>query len=112
MQKTVSDYEINGAVRRELSARGLNMMNLRYRCSGGTVEIGGALEFKEPKSPAQIIKDLFLLESSIMGIRGVKRVKMDFEDFEKKSGKWAVNEKAIEKKESAAPPEETKPESD
>lgn len=98
-KKVVSDYEINGSVRRELTARGLDISQIRYRTSGGSVEVSGILHFKEPKSPAQVIKELFLLDSAIAGIRGVKRVKMQFDGFEKQSGKWGVDMKAKNKEE-------------
>lgn len=109
-KRQVSDYEINGSVRRELTSRGIDLMNLRYRTSGGSVEVSGSLQFKESKSPAQVVKELFLLESSLMGIRSVKRVKLEFDDYEKKAGKWGVDEKAIERKESEARSDEEQPE--
>lgn len=96
-KKVVSDYEINGSVRRELVARGLDITQVRYRCHGGTVEVTGMLHFKEPKSPAQVIKELFLLDGALSAIRGVKRVKMQFDGFEKQSGKWGVDTKKEQK---------------
>lgn len=83
-----SDYEINGAVRRELASLGVDLSALRYRCSGGAVEVQGALKFREPKPISDMIKVITLLEEQISKIRGVKRVKMDFEDWDKSNGKW------------------------
>jgi hypothetical protein len=97
----VSDYEINGTVRREIASLGIDLSGIHYRCSGGAVEITGKLKFHDPKSPAEAIKFLMVLEDQISKIRGVKRVRMDFEDWEKNAGKWgrAFEEEKEEKKE-------------
>ncbi|MBI4858815.1 MAG: hypothetical protein HY815_00870 [Candidatus Riflebacteria bacterium] len=97
-KKEVSDYEINGSVRRELVMRGIDLTDLRYRCSGGAVELSGKIRFKEPKAPYQVIKELTLLEQSISAIRGVKRVHMEFEDWQRSAGKWSRTVDDDEKK--------------
>jgi len=101
-RKEVSDYEINGNVRRELVMRGLDLGELRYRCSGGAVELTGKLIFKEPKAPYQIIKELNLLEQAIGAIRGVKRVHMEFEDWQHSAGKWSKTVEAEEEEKKKA----------
>ena len=83
-----SDYEINGAVRRELASLGVDLSEVRYRCSGGAVEVQGKLKFREPKPITEIIKVITLLEEQLAKIRGVKRVKMDFEDWDRSGGTW------------------------
>lgn len=83
-----SDYEINGAVRRELASHGVDLSAVRYRSSGGAVEIQGKLVFREAKAITEVIKFITMLEEQISKIRGVKRVKMDFEDWDKSNGKW------------------------
>ena len=66
----VSDYEINGTVRRELTSLGIDLTGIRYRCSGGAVEVVGKLKFHEPKPPSDAIKFITLLEDQIGKIRG------------------------------------------
>jgi len=83
-----SDYEINGAVRRELASLGIDLSEIRYRCAGGAVEVQGKLKFREPKPITEVIKVITLLEDQIGKIRGVRRVKMDFEDWDRSGGKW------------------------
>lgn len=83
-----SDYEINGAVRRELASMGVDLSAVRYRCSGGAVEVQGKLVFRDPKPISEMIKFITIMEEQISKIRGVKRVKMDFEDWDKSNGKW------------------------
>src|SRR5688500_16127664 len=97
-----SDYEINGAVRRELASMGVDLSAVRYRCSGGAVEVQGKLVFREPKPISEMIKFITIMEEQISKIRGVKRVKMDFEDWDKSNGKWG---RALldEKKEEGSP---------
>lgn len=88
--RQVSDYEINGAVRRELVARNVDLRDVRYRCSNGSVEVSGTLKFTETKSISEVAKELFILEQALSGIRGVRRVKLDFSDWERSaSGKFA-----------------------
>jgi hypothetical protein len=84
----VSDYEINGTIRRELTSLGIDLTGVRYRCSGGAVEIVGKLKFHEPKPPSDAIKFITLLEDQVGKIRGVKRVKIDFDDWEKSGSGW------------------------
>ena len=83
-----SDYEINGAVRRELTSLGVDLSGVRYRCSAGAVEVQGQLKFREPKPISETIKMITLLEDQLSKIRGVRRVKVDFEDWDKSGGKW------------------------
>lgn len=94
-----SDYEINGAVRRELGSLGIDLSAVRHRCSGGSVEVQGQLKFREPKPVSEAIKFITLLEDNIGKIRGVRRVKIDFQDWDKSNGKWgrALEEPGEEK---------------
>ena len=99
----VSDYEINGKVRRELVSRNMDLKRVRYHTSRGAVEITGTLKFTEPKSIGEMAKELFLIEQAIMGIKGVRKVKIEFDDWEKtRSGKFARHieeeEEGLEKK--------------
>jgi len=81
--KKVSDYEINGAVRRELVNRHIDLQYAQYRTSNGAVELSGRLVFRETKNIAEVAKELFMLEESVSSIRGVRRVKIEFDDWEK-----------------------------
>ncbi len=56
--------------------------------SGGSVEVQGQLKFREPKPVSEAIKFITLLEDNIGKIRGVRRVKIDFQDWDKSNGKW------------------------
>lgn len=87
--RKVSDYQINGNVRRTLVARNIDLQELQYRTSNGAVDITGTLRFKEAKALAEIARELYLLEEAILGIRGVRRVSFNLDSWEKaKSGQY------------------------
>lgn len=87
--RKVSDYEINGMVRRTLVSRNVDLQELQYRCSNGAVDLTGSLKFKEVKSISEVAKELFLLEEAILGIRGVRRVSFNLDSWEKsRSGQY------------------------
>ena len=79
----VSDYQINGSVRRVLSLRNVELTDIHYRCTNGSVDISGCLRFREPKSIPEIMKELMILEELIFNINGVRRVIFNLDDWER-----------------------------
>jgi hypothetical protein len=79
----VSDYQINGSVRRVLASREVDMTNLHYRSTSGCVDISGKLKFREPKSIPEIMKELLILEELIFDVNGVRRVSFNLDDWER-----------------------------
>jgi hypothetical protein len=87
---SVSDYEINASVRRELTSRKVDMTSIQYRTTNGAIEITGALKFLETKSIAAVQAELQILEENLGAIKGVRRVNFDLSDWERnREGKFA-----------------------
>jgi len=81
--KKISDYQINGNVRRVLAGRNVDLKDLHYRSTNGAVDITGRLRFREVKSIPEVMKELLILEELISDVKGVRRVNFNLEDWEK-----------------------------
>jgi len=98
----MSDLEINNHIRRLLTKRRIDVTKVTYRTSSGVVFIGGALVFIGfTKEVEELPKEMGLIEEMIRSIRGVKNVKIEFDDFEKDdvSGEWIYKGKELTKDE-------------
>lgn len=98
----ISDLEINNHIRRLLTKRRIDATKTTYRTATGVVNIGGSLVFIGPqKDVDELPKQLQLLEEMIRSIRGVKNVKIDFDDFEKDdvTGEWLYKGKLLSREE-------------
>jgi len=81
--RKVSDYEINGMVRRLLVSRDISLEELQYRTSSGCVDITGTLKFKEVKAISEMARELLASEEGIRSIQGGRRVSFNRDGWEK-----------------------------
>lgn len=79
----ISDYQINGCVRRVLASRDVDLSDVQYRSTSGCVDINGKLRFREPKAISEIMKELLILEELILAVNGVRRVTFNVDDWER-----------------------------
>lgn len=79
----ISDYQINGCVRRVLASRDVDLTDLHYRSTSGCVDISGRLKFREPKAIPEVMKELIILEELIFKVNGVRRVSFNLDDWER-----------------------------
>lgn len=98
----MSDLEINNHIRRLLTKRRIDVTKVTYRTSSGVVFVGGDLVFIGfTKEVDELPKELALIEEMVRSIRGVRNVKIEFDDFEKDdvSGEWIYKGKELTKDE-------------
>jgi hypothetical protein len=88
----ISDLEINTYIRRLLTKKRIDSNKLSYRSQRGCVNVYGELAYVGLKKEAdEMPHEIASLEDMIKQIKGVKRVTVEIEGFEKNNaGDWLI----------------------
>lgn len=89
----ISDLELNNLIRRLMTIKRIDTNKVTYRTTKGAVQVTGELSFVGlVKDPEELPHEIAALEDAIKMIKGVKRVNIEFDGFEKNdiTGDWSI----------------------
>lgn len=95
-EEQINDMEINNIIRRTLTQLMIDCNAATYRSTKGKVRVSGTLKHIGPPKPEEALPaELKKLEDRLRNIKGVSRVIIEFDGFEKndQTGEWGSKNK-------------------